>query len=200
MCRLALLPGCLCTALSCRAHFGPPCKKNGAPPQAPPAVVPAGGQPAFVYAPTFAGLRPGYAFKSGPQGVGSASRAVTRTLTFTPTLSRSRSRSLTRYYLEGGAGAAAAEPAEVGYQQAGGAQMMAQPMAGAPQAGSGQPAVQNMSVQVPQGMQGGMPLQVQTPAGVVQVQIPPGLQPGMSFLIQAPEVAQPAVASGVRVN
>ena len=91
-------------------------------------------------------------------------------------------------------------PQAVGYQQAGGAQMMAQPMAGAPQAGSGQPSVQNMSVQVPQGMQGGMPLQVQTPAGVVQVQIPPGLQPGMSFLIQAPEVAQPAVASGVRVN
>ena len=78
----------------------------------------------------------------------------------------------------------------MGYQQAGGAQMMAQPMAGAPQAGSGQPSVQNMSVQVPQGMQGGMPLQVQTPAGVVQVQIPPGLQPGMSFLIQAPEVAK----------
>ena len=91
-------------------------------------------------------------------------------------------------------------PQAVGYQQAGGAQMMAQPMAGAPQAGSGQPAVQNMSVQVPQGMQGGMPLQVQTPAGVVQVQIPPGLQPGMSFLMQVPEVAQPAVASGVRVN
>ena len=94
-------------------------------------------------------------------------------------------------------------PQAVGYQQAGGAQMMAQPMAGAPQAGSGQPAVQNMSVQVPQGMQGGMPLQVQTPAGVVQVQIPPGLQPGMSFLMQVPEVAQPAVASGsieLRVN
>ena len=91
-------------------------------------------------------------------------------------------------------------PQAVGYQQAGGAQMMAQPMAGAPQAGSGQPAVQNMSVQVPQGMQGGMPLQVQTPAGVVQVQIPPGLQPGMSFLMQVPEVAQPAVASAVRVN
>ena len=80
----------------------------------------------------------------------------------------------------------------MGYQQAGGAQMMAQPMVGAPQAVSGQPAVQNMSVQVPQGMQGGMPLQVQTPAGVVQVQIPPGLQPGMSFLMQVPEVAQPA--------
>ena len=91
-------------------------------------------------------------------------------------------------------------PQAVGYQQAGGAQMMAQPMAGAPQAGSGQPAVQNMSVQVPQGMQGGMPLQVQTPAGVVQVQIPPGLQPGMSFLMQVPEVAQPVVASAVRVN
>ena len=30
----------------------------------------AAGQAAFVYAPTFAGLRPGYAFKTGPQGVG----------------------------------------------------------------------------------------------------------------------------------
>ena len=67
--------------------------------------------------------------------------------------------------------------------------MMAPPLAGVLQAGSGQPAVQNMSVQVPQGMQGGMPLQVQTPAGVVQVQIPPGLQPGMSFQIQAPGAA-----------
>ena len=106
----------------------------------------------------------------------------------------------TTFRLPDGVPAGGGTQQAVGYQQAGGAQMMAQPMAGAPQAGSGQPAVQNMSVQVPQGMQGGMPLQVQTPAGVVQVQIPPGLQPGMSFLIQAPEVAQPAVARGVRVN
>ena len=85
---------------------------------APKTSVAAGGQPAFVYAPTFAGLRPGYAFKSGPQGVGSALRALTRALTrartLTPTLSLSLSLTLrlTRYYLEGGAGAAAAEPAE----------------------------------------------------------------------------------------
>ena len=65
--------------------------------------------------------------------------------------------------------------------------MMAPSMAGSPQAGSDQPAVQTMSVQVPQGMQGGMPM---------QVQIPPGLQPGMAFLIQVPG-AQPAVAMAV---
>ena len=74
--------------------------------------------------------------------------------------------------------------------------MMAPSMAGSPQAGSDQPAVQTMSVQVPQGMQGGMPMQVQTPAGVMQAQIPPGLQPGMAFLIQVPG-AQPAVAMAV---
>jgi len=36
-------------------------------------------------------------------------------------------------------------------------------------------------VQVPQGMQGGMMLQVQTPAGLVQVQIPTGLLAGQMF-------------------
>ena len=41
-----------------------------------------------------------------------------------------------------------------------------------------------------------MPMQVQTPAGVMQAQIPPGLQPGMAFLIQVPG-AQPAVAMAV---
>ena len=80
-------------------------------------------------------------------------------------------------------------------QQAGGVQMMAQPMAGYPQAAGypqtgGYPqaagAAQTMSVQVPPGMQGGMPMQVQTPAGVMQVQVPPGLQPGMAFQIQVP--------------
>ena len=56
-----------------------------------------------------------------------------------------------------------------------------------------QPAVQTMSVQVPQGMQGGMPMQVQTPGGVVHVRIPPGLQPGMAFQVQVP-AAQPVMA------
>ena len=101
----------------------PPAKRVASSSDAPALPAPktsaaAGGQPAFVYAPTFAGLRPGYAFKSGPQGVGSASRARTRaltltlTLSLTPTLSLSLSLSLTRYYLEGGAGAAAAVSAE----------------------------------------------------------------------------------------
>ena len=38
-----------------------------------------------------------------------------------------------------------------------------------------------MAVQVPEGMQGGMKLQVQTPAGMMQVQIPQGLAPGQIF-------------------
>ena len=59
-----------------------------------------------------------------------------------------------------------------------------------------QPAVQTMSVQVPQGMQGGMPMQVQTPGGVVHVRIPPGLQPGMAFQVQVP-AAQPVMAQPV---
>ena len=46
---------------------------------------------------------------------------------------------------------------------------------------------QTMSVQVPPGLQGGMPMQVQTPNGLMQVQIPPGLQPGMAFVIQVPQ-------------
>ena len=54
-----------------------------------------------------------------------------------------------------------------------------------------QTAMQTVSVQVPQGMQGGMPMQVQTPGGVMQVQIPPGLQPGMAFQIQVPAAPQP---------
>ena len=58
-----------------------------------------------------------------------------------------------------------------------------------------QPAMQLMSVSVPQGMQGGMPMQVQTPGGLMQVQIPPGLQPGAAFQIQVPlQAAQPAMA------
>ena len=46
-----------------------------------------------------------------------------------------------------------------------------------------QPLVQAFDVQVPQGMQGGMPVQVQTPAGLVQVPSPPGLEPGATFRI-----------------
>ena len=60
-----------------------------------------------------------------------------------------------------------------------------------------QPAMQLMSVSVPQGMQGGMPMQVQTPGGLMQVQIPPGLQPGAAFQIQVPlQAAQLAMAAG----
>ena len=57
-----------------------------------------------------------------------------------------------------------------------------------------QTAMQTVSVQVPQGMQGGMPMQVQTSGGVMQVQIPPGLQPGMAFQIQVPAAPQPVMA------
>ena len=72
-------------------------------------------------------------------------------------------------------------------------QPMAPPgMAIAPPMMQAQTAMQTVSVQVPQGMQGGMPMQVQTPGGVMQVQIPPGLQPGMTFQIQVP--AQPMMA------
>ena len=46
---------------------------------------------------------------------------------------------------------------------------------------------QTMSVQVPPGLQGGMPMQVHTPNGLMQLQIPPGLQPGMAFVIQVPQ-------------
>ena len=68
------------------------------------------------------------------------------------------------------------------------------PVAQAPPMVEAQPqrAMQVMQVQVPQGMQGGMPMQVQTPGGVMQVQIPPGLQPGTAFHIQVP--VQPAMA------
>ena len=61
-------------------------------------------------------------------------------------------------------------------------------------------AVQTVSVQVPQGMQGGMPMQVQTPGGVMQVQIPAGLQPGMAFQIQVPAAPQPVDMSQVQVQ
>ena len=73
------------------ASAQPPAKRATTSSDAPALLAPktsatAGGRAAFVYAPTFAGLRPGYAFKTGPQGVG--------------------------YYLEDGAGATAAVSAE----------------------------------------------------------------------------------------
>ena len=52
--------------------------------------------------------------------------------------------------------------------------------------------MQVMAVQVPAGMQGGMALQVQTPAGLMEVQIPDGLEPGMSFQMQVPIVQESA--------
>ena len=48
-----------------------------------------------------------------------------------------------------------------------------------------------ISVQVPQGMMGGMILQVQTPAGLMQVQIPQGFNPGQTFQMQVPMPARP---------
>ena len=52
--------------------------------------------------------------------------------------------------------------------------VMAQPM-------QQPPPMQLMQVQVPQGLQGGMMMQVQTPKGLMNVPIPPGLQPGQQF-------------------
>ena len=56
-----------------------------------------------------------------------------------------------------------------------------------------QPQPMLMSVQVPQGMMGGMMIQVQTPAGLMQVQIPQGLYPGQTFQMQVPMPARPPV-------
>lgn len=50
-----------------------------------------------------------------------------------------------------------------------------------------------LAVTVPEGMQGGMMLQVQTPAGLMQVQIPDGLGPGSTFQMQVPAAAPAAV-------
>ena len=55
------------------------------------------------------------------------------------------------------------------------------------------PGTQTMMVQVPAGLSGGQPLQVQTPAGLMAVQIPPGLTAGQSFQMQvAAQPTQPA--------
>ena len=70
-----------------------------------------------------------------------------------------------------------------------------QPIQGQPIMGQPvqQPPMQTMQVQVPQGMQGGQMLQVQTPAGLMQVQIPPGLQSGQVFQMQVPMPQQQPV-------
>jgi hypothetical protein len=60
--------------------------------------------------------------------------------------------------------------------------------------------VQAMQVQVPPGMQGGMMLQVSTPAGVMQVQIPPGLQGGQMFQIQTTGEPVTSPASATRAS
>ena len=66
------------------------------------------------------------------------------------------------------------------------------PSTGPPAQPQAQPAMQKMSVQVPQGLQGGMPMQVQTAGGVMQVLIPAGLQPGTAFEIQVPRSNDPS--------
>ena len=54
---------------------------------------------------------------------------------------------------------------------------------------------------VPQGMGGGMPLQVQTPAGLMQVTIPNGLSAGASFEMMVPQAQQaPQVAQAMPVS
>ena len=45
-----------------------------------------------------------------------------------------------------------------------------------------------------------MPMQVQTPNGLMQVQIPPGLQPGMAFLIQVPQPTSSAPRNSAQRN
>ena len=66
----------------------------------------------------------------------------------------------------------------------------AQAVAASPTPRVQSPALQQIQVTVPQGMRGGMPLQVQTPAGIMQVQIPPGLMPGQTFQMQVPAPQQ----------
>ena len=54
--------------------------------------------------------------------------------------------------------------------------------------------MQTMAVTVPAGMQGGMPLQIQTPSGIMQVTIPNGLCAGQQFQITVPAAAPPPMA------
>ena len=65
--------------------------------------------------------------------------------------------------------------------------LQGQPVAAAPVQ---QPQTQLMQVQVPQGMAGGMMLQVQTPAGLMKVQIPAGLQAGQTFRMRVPLLSE----------
>merc|ERR1719453_1540716 len=58
-----------------------------------------------------------------------------------------------------------------------------------------QPQPQMMTVQVPSGMAGGMAMQVNTPAGLMQVTIPNGLVEGQTFQMQMP-AQQPMIAQG----
>ena len=54
---------------------------------------------------------------------------------------------------------------------------------------------QQMQVTVPQGAMGGMPMQVHTPAGIMQVTVPPGLQPGANFIIMVGAAAPQQAAA-----
>ena len=49
-----------------------------------------------------------------------------------------------------------------------------------------QPGVPQMTVLVPPGLVGGMPMQVEAPTGPLQVVIPDGLQPGQAFQVAIP--------------
>jgi hypothetical protein len=72
-------------------------------------------------------------------------------------------------------------PAMVGMPQP----PVARPVAAAPE-------MQKMMVTVPDGHQGGMVIQVQTTAGLMEVNIPPGLGPGQQFEMMVPSVARQA--------
>ena len=58
------------------------------------------------------------------------------------------------------------------------------------EADGGDAATQLMAVEVPEGMQGGMCVQVQTPAGLMEAQIPFGMEAGESFQIAVPVVPE----------
>lgn len=56
-------------------------------------------------------------------------------------------------------------------------------------------ATQLMQIQIPQGVSGGMMLQIQAPSGqLMQVQVPQGLSAGMTFQVQMPTSAPVAAA------
>ena len=60
------------------------------------------------------------------------------------------------------------------------------PATAAPAPPPPQPTGQKMIISLPQGVFGGQPLQVQTPAGLVSVTVPAGLTPGSTFEITVP--------------